>query len=94
MNAHGRTPQPLPTIIFRSPLDELAKELDCDIYRAPTHLTTFVSGRKKAKSKRSQSSPSLFTKIAITSPTYVNFAAPFPVLTPQEPATHRFLVLC
>ena len=25
-------------------LDELAEELDYDIYRAPTHLTAFVSG--------------------------------------------------
>ena len=83
MNTHGRNTQSLSTIIFRSPLDELAKELDCDIYRAPTHLSTFVFGRKKTKSKRSQSSPSLFTKIAITSPTYVNFTALVSVPSPQ-----------
>ncbi len=72
-----------PTGNSNATLDELTNGLGCDIYRAPTHLTTFVSGRKKAKSKQSQSSPSLFTKIAITSPTYVNFTAPFSVPSPQ-----------
>ena len=66
MNSYGRTPQLLPTNIFRSPLDELTKELDWDIYRAPTHLTTFVSGRKITKSKQSQSSPSPLAKTATT----------------------------